>query len=314
MRTPLSRRGALSACAAVVALTIAGSGSAKGSESTAITVGYGSVWIGNGNGSVAQVAESTNRVVRRVEVGGFVSSLATSFGSLWVMTDRGVVRVDPRTGKARTASVAFASGGGRVVASGGALWLTSGAGDRLARFDPRTMRVKDVPELPGRITWIGESGGRLWVVYAPGSGPMRGPRGTRYLTEILKTPVRPTRWRIRLSCDAAAAVVGTGLLVADACGSLARFTLLTHKRTATVAGIPATALTAHAGYVWQGGNGVDRVHPRTLKMRRMNAIKGVTAFGRSADSLWALVPARGLLVRLDHRSGRALAEVRLSPG
>jgi hypothetical protein len=105
--------------AVLVALGVdAGSADAKGSGPTSITVRYGSVWIGMGNGDVLALPTSLDRVRRPIIGGmiGYVNDLRAGYGSVWIL--RGALtRLDPATGATRdVAGTASATVGLRTTA------------------------------------------------------------------------------------------------------------------------------------------------------------------------------------------------------
>jgi hypothetical protein len=177
------------------------------------------------------------------------------------------------------------------------------------------MTIEPVEGLTGRVTWIGESGQRLWVVFARGRGPLQGPHGQRYLTEIRTNAATLSAWRIKLSCDASAAVAGDTLFLADGCDSLRRFSLHTRIETAAVKRVrPTAASIGYAGYLMIAANGITRVRPRAIAVRTVSSLEGVTAFAAGGRSLWALAPTHGTVIRLDPRTGKTTARVSLRTG
>src|SRR5918992_5508790 len=72
---------------------------AKGEGPVALAAGYGSLWIGLGNGDVLRVDPRTRRVTRVFDYDGccgFVHGLAAAYGSIWLADGLFVTRLDPR--------------------------------------------------------------------------------------------------------------------------------------------------------------------------------------------------------------------------
>jgi YVTN family beta-propeller protein len=152
--------------------------SAKNTLGTPIPVGAGpcaslvvaftSVWVPLcGNRQIARVdhKEATVTATLTLAVASADGQLATSVGSVWVLTDRkGVLtRLDPDT-NAAVAEIYVPGGATAVVASEAVLWITSEAGNRLTRVSAHTNEIVEsieVGQKPGRIA-VGEGG--VWTL------------------------------------------------------------------------------------------------------------------------------------------------------
>ena len=81
----------------------------KGSGPSALAVGFGTAWVGMGDGRLLPVDAESRRVGRPMWLGGgrraegfSVKDIAVGFGSVWVTTGQAVLwKVDPRTHEVR---------------------------------------------------------------------------------------------------------------------------------------------------------------------------------------------------------------------
>lgn len=60
---------------------------AVGGHPLDVAVGEGSVWVANGNGTVARIDPALGRVVERIRVGGSLGGIAVGEGAVWVAVD-----------------------------------------------------------------------------------------------------------------------------------------------------------------------------------------------------------------------------------
>ena len=137
-----------------------------------ITVGGGSVWVGNlEDKSLTRIDPVSRRVVDTVSLDATPTGVAFVAGSVWVahgLTGQ-LSRIDPQLGGVRTfedvARTGLRSSLGSVAAGTGAVWAVYGDAT-FARLDPRSERVEQT--FAGiRPTAVVEGGGWVWVV---GSG------------------------------------------------------------------------------------------------------------------------------------------------
>jgi virginiamycin B lyase len=133
-----------------------------------IVVAFNSVWVPTcGDHVIARVDAKAKKVsaTLTMEVAQPEGRIASSVGSLWILTDRkGVLsRVDPDTNA--TVAEIYVAGGATAVADGdAALWVTSEQGNRLTRVNPHTNEIAESVEVgpkPGRLA-IGEGG--VWTL------------------------------------------------------------------------------------------------------------------------------------------------------
>jgi len=142
MRGTQHRGGGSRACLLLFMLLVvfaAGTGgaAAKGRGQTSLAAGYGSVWIGMGNGDVLALPPSLAGVKRALAGGPltFVHGLTARYGALWVLRDQ-VTRLDPVRGVGR--DVPETTTGSGIAAGAGAIW---GHRRRLERDPPDRPRA-----------------------------------------------------------------------------------------------------------------------------------------------------------------------------
>jgi hypothetical protein len=113
-----------------------------------LATGDGSVWLAQER-SIVRFDERSGRThtlrTGPLRLGGFQHDIAVGDGALWtlrVATDSGVSWLERRdlgtgrlTGRARVPPVADA-----IAVTATAVWVATGAGDQVTRFDPRTLR------------------------------------------------------------------------------------------------------------------------------------------------------------------------------
>jgi streptogramin lyase len=275
-----------------------------------LAVGYGSVWVGYGDGRIVRVDPESRRLstVVRPLITGFVASMATGFGSVWAVRHDGtLVRLDGRTGRVRASILGR---WGDIAVGAGYVWVTSG--ERvLVRIDPRTNTVTGRRRVPGRL-WGDLAAGRrrVWFQTIPSLGPATGPAGPRMVWRLHPRTLALSRV-MRMSCDARFAVAGV-LWALDTCAG----TVQRPGRPPVEVARGGNDLTIGAGALWIAeGLTVHRVDTG----RRVVAAR-IPADGESIrtsrDAIWLLDMGDGVvgwLRRIDPRTNRIAGRpIRLS--
>jgi hypothetical protein len=108
------------------------------------TFGLGFGWAStpktDDTSTVETVDLVTRSVVARVDVPGPVRSMATGDGSLWTVTEAGVLaRVDPNLQHVKVWQTS-ATAAGALVPEAGYVWICDCDHGRIVQFDPRTGR------------------------------------------------------------------------------------------------------------------------------------------------------------------------------
>jgi streptogramin lyase len=299
---------------AVVALALGtGDGAAKGEGPTSIAAGFGSVWIGMGNGDVLRFDAATGRQQARLRSApaGFVHALTVSYGAVWVVRD-GVTRIDPR----RDVAVDIrgtASGAAFAIAAGaGSVWVADDRANEILRIAPRRATLIARVRVPGRAWGVAAGRENVIVVSVPTGGPVSGPDGPRLLSRLNPKTNELSPPLARLICDAGVTVALQAVWTLDACnGVLARRDphTLEVRRERAMRVLSQTPVFAF-GTLWLARRGGTlRVDPTTLRVRAVIPARSV-ALAAGAGFVWAFdaggVRRRPALRRIDPRTNRVI--------
>jgi DNA-binding SARP family transcriptional activator/streptogramin lyase len=263
-----------------------------------------------GNSVVAIDADSTE-VIGEVPVGGRPQGVTLGEGSLWVgnADDRTVVRIDPRT-RVVEETIGLGVPPSALTVGGGSVWVVSQAANVVVQVDPTLNEVVatlDLPEdaldLPCCPHQIAFARGAVWVSYW--SRLVRIDPATR---KVVRTPLRYVRW-IASTDRTLWAIVG---IEADRVQRLAprgdAIRLGPERASGGLQGIAATELSVWV-LSWRGT--LSRIEVETARLD-IKTVLGPTLHSIAAtrDSLW-LAGGRGELVRLDPVTGRRLQKLLL---
>ncbi len=117
-------------------------------------------------GTLVRIDASTNEVSGTFDLGTY-PSVAMDDGTIWAMTDGGLVQIDPATGQPNGAPATVPCAGDALAVGAGGVWCFGAAADRaLMRFNPQTGQV-DValkPEEGTGGTALATSPSSVWVV------------------------------------------------------------------------------------------------------------------------------------------------------
>jgi class 3 adenylate cyclase/streptogramin lyase len=148
-----------------------------GSEIENGTFGLGFGWAStpktDDTSTIEKVDLVSGRVVARVDVPGPVRSMATGNGSLWTVTEGGVLaRVDPTRVQDIKVWHTSATAAGALVPEAGYVWICDCDHGRIVQFDPRTGRERRVLDLPEHGLIVGVAApttDTVWVLDPQGS-------------------------------------------------------------------------------------------------------------------------------------------------
>lgn len=202
----------------------AGDGVAKGEGPTSIAAGFGSLWIGMGNGDVLRFDAESGREQARVKGGptGFVHGLALAHDAVWVVRDR-VTRVDPRYNATRDVPNTESATAFGIAAGAGAVWIADDGANEILRIDPDRARLTARVRVPGRAWGVVAGPRTVIVVSVPTHGPVTGPEGTRVLYRLDPKTNELSAPLARVRCDVGVAVGSQAVWTLNACtGVLAR--------------------------------------------------------------------------------------------
>jgi streptogramin lyase len=288
---------------------------AKGDGPTTIAAGYGSVWVGTGNGTLvradARLRQITHRLLRESPAQyGFIHGLAVGFGSVWVAQGwyDTLKRVDPRTNRTVDIRPRGAWTATLVAAGAGAIWVGDFNRDAVFRVEPRTNRVSARIPVPGRLWALVAGPAGVWIVAAAGDRVTPATRREVRLLDARTNRIGPPLLTSR--CDFALAVGSRRLWVSDLC---ARTVTAVGDRIgrAVRVGEASVGLVVGAGAVWvlsQADRTVSRLDPRTGRIVATIPVRG-TWLAAGAGAVWVLDlgDGRGGWVRrIDPRTNRAV--------
>jgi streptogramin lyase len=134
---------------------------------SSIASGQGEVWAASDmTGAAYQIDEATEKVVGRVDSGGY-PNLAFGSGAAWVTDSSGeLIEIDPSTSsilstthfsEGAPAPISYAP-----VATGDSVWVISNEG-KIFRIDPNTQRVV-TQSAPSGLVGLDAANGSLWLV------------------------------------------------------------------------------------------------------------------------------------------------------
>jgi hypothetical protein len=257
----------------------------KTEDYSSIAIGDGSVWVTADGGTVYRIDPSTNRVVARIHVGGYVQGIAVGAGRVWVTRPsqgRGdVVRIDPRTDDVAGAPIRVGRGPGQVVYGLHRVWVQNTSPASVMRIDPAPARVTTVvgtrPVAYGSfvVGAIAIGCGSLWTA-ANGSLTRRDPRTGQVQASI----------RIPRAQDIAIGAGEVWVLAAPRSRSPTLFYPIKHTAA-----------------LWQVDPGSNRISAQPIRLHAQEPI----ALIASHRSVWAADYTTAIVMRfrLDHRSSRA---------
>jgi DNA-binding SARP family transcriptional activator/streptogramin lyase len=119
------------------------------------------------NGALWRVAPAPRR--RTFSLGlGCCGPLAIGGGSVWVVDDQGLVRIDARSGQ-QTATVALPFRPARVAVGLGGVWVTNARGSSVWRIDPNRNAVAGTISVGPQPSGIALGAGSVWIASADGT-------------------------------------------------------------------------------------------------------------------------------------------------
>ena len=299
--------------AAVVLAAGAGDVAAKGEGPTSFAAGFGSVWVGMGNGDVLRFDAQTGRRQARLRSGpsGFVHALAVGYGALWVVRDR-VARIDPGHRlileiPGTESGTAFA-----IAVGAGSVWVADDGANEILRIAPKRAKLIARVDVPGRAWGVAAGRESVIVMSVPTNGPVSGPVGPRLLRRLNTKTNELSRPLARLTCDAGVAVTSRAVWTLDACtGVLARRDprTLEVRRERAMHVLSQTPVFAFGSFWLARRGGTLRVDPTTLRVRAVIPARSV-AVAVGAGFVWAFDAGRPqrrpALRRIDPRTNRVI--------
>jgi hypothetical protein len=131
----------------------------------------GSVWRIGPTGRVDAKIPDASSAEPSARFGGRSVGLGAGFGSVWSLTDQGLVRIDPTSNKV-SGRLQIRSPYALAVGEG-AVWIVYGRGQvRLLRVDASTMRAEPFASLGTSVNALGVGDGYVWLVLLSEGGGM----------------------------------------------------------------------------------------------------------------------------------------------
>lgn len=276
----------------VLLATVAGDGAAKGEGPTSIAAGFGSLWVGMGNGEVLRFDAESGRLRGRLKSGptGFVHGLAVGYGAVWVLRDR-VTRVDPRHNVARDIPRTGSTTAFGIAAPGaGSVWVADDGSDEILRIDPERGKLIARIRVPGRAWGVAAGPRNVVVVSVPTEGPVSGPQGVRFLRRIDPKTNEVSTPLARTTCDVGVTVGLQAVWTMNACtGNLARRDShsLKVRRQRAMKMLSQTPVLGFGSLWLARRGGTLRVDPMTLRVLAEIPVRSV-AVGVGAGYVWGL--------------------------
>lgn len=295
----------------------AGDGAArsdKGVGPTSLAAGYGSVWIGMGNGDVIRVDGRSGREQARLRVTttSFVHGIAAAYGAVWALRG-GLTRIDPRRNKSRGVRDGSPTAFTLRVGSG-SLWIADDGSNEILRIDPIRERLAARVGVPGRAWGVAAGPKDVVVLSVPGRGPVTGPDGTRFLYRLDPATDRLSPPLARVGCDVGLAVGADAVWSFDSCtGVLARrdsrtLRVVKQVKTGVLSQKPALGFRS----VWLASRGgVLRIDPVTLvTVARIPARSLTLAVG--GGFVWALDGLHRTVRKIDPGTNRVVGRIEIA--
>jgi hypothetical protein len=269
----------------------AGDGSAKGEGPTSIAAGFGSLWVGMGNGDVLRFNSESGRLEARLKGGPmqFVHSLAAGYGAVWVVRDR-VTRVDPRHSALRDIPGTASATAFGIAAGAGSIWVADDGSNEILRIGPVPARLLARIRFPGRAWGVAAGPRNVVVVTVPTQGPVSGPQGVRFLRRLDPKTNEVSAPLARTTCDVGMTVGLQAVWTMNACtGNLARRDphSLKVRRQRAINALSQTPVLGFGSLWLARRGGTLRVDPTTLRVLAEIPVRSV-AVAVGAGYVWGL--------------------------
>ncbi|HYI44963.1 MAG TPA: hypothetical protein VE174_05800 [Actinomycetota bacterium] len=137
------------------------------SDAISISVGEGAVWAVVGEKSLVRIEPSTfaTDVIEQVEQ---PVDVAARDGAIWVVEQRGVMKLDPATSEVLGEPITVPAGQADISAGLGAVWIADKQDDRLIRIDAATSAGLKIFEIEGRYLDLAVTEDAAWVLSSAG--------------------------------------------------------------------------------------------------------------------------------------------------
>ena len=285
----------------------------KGDGPTSIAAGFGSVWIGLGNGHVVRIDAGSGREQARLRAHptAFVHGIVAAYGAVWAVRSS-VVRIDPRANVVREVGRVGSATLFNIQAGAGALWLPDDGANEIIRVDPKSAALVARIRVPGRAfgVWAGRSD--VLVLTVPGKGPVTGPAGSWPIRRLDPRTNRLSRPLVRLRCHPGLTIGRAAVWTVDECrGLLVRRDPRTLRPTGLLS-LPRRWSVPVLGFgsLWiAGGRRLYRIDPESLRVHASIKLR-CSAAAVGAHALWVLDSGdgtHGAVTKIDPRTNRIVS-------
>jgi YVTN family beta-propeller protein len=205
--------------------------------------------------------------------------------------------------------IAIGAGACALARAGGAVWVTALQEETVVRIDPRTRAAGVSVPVEGHPCWLVGDERSVWV--APSEA-----------ATVLELDARTGKERGRVEigdglADPKLALAGDSVwATVTPSGEVVRIDRATRRLTARVpTGRDPRSVIAGGGLIWVANEGsgtivgIDPARARVVKRFRLPRVTMLVGFARG--SVWAAQGSRRRVTRLDARTGRHLATIRV---
>lgn len=235
-----------------------------GGAATAVAVGEGAVWVGDGaQNIVARIDPDTNRVVSRIRVYDSPGSIVVGEGAVWVATKGALLKIDPVTNDV-TNQLRLPALPTGVAAGFGMVWVTVAQAEGLLKITTEGSVIVDssraAPPGFGPNLGVTVALGALWT---SGTGPFSGrvARGPSAWVERVDPQTLEGSSAASIAYRATDFAVGEGAVwLVGPNGAASRIDLADPKSPAGFS-VPkgSSELAVGGGYVWVANPSTGRV-------------------------------------------------------
>jgi DNA-binding SARP family transcriptional activator/DNA-binding beta-propeller fold protein YncE len=261
--------------------------------------------------SVAIVDPESSRVVGAVRVGRRPVAVDVGHGSVWVANadDATVSRIEPQE-RVVTRTIGIGAPAIDLAVGPGAVWVATGSDGTVARIDPDAEAVVETIVLrgPNELVWnttygVAASPGALWVAAGPHHLVRVDPE-TNEIEAALDIGQVPVGVAVGGDTAWVATLAGRALRIEPRTNAITAETPIAYP-VAVAADDEAVWVADMRGHLW-------RIDPDTAAVVYTTPIAtGRLGIAAGQQALWVADNAEGQALRIDPRTGRIDAEVRL---
>jgi ABC-type transport system substrate-binding protein len=245
----------------------------------AITSSGNSVWVAQDTGpEIEELDADSGKIVRHVTIQGGQAENAVAYGagSLWIASGKGMIRLDPTSGRILHRFPIAGISSLRIVYADGAVWAARQGNGEVVKIDPVVNLIVHQNLLHGWVSDLAVGGGSVWVSIVPGS-VYRLSEDALGVQQTLAAGPDPEQISFG----------GGGLWVSDpTAGTVSRLAQISGARE-TLSGRGADPVTAayHDGLVWVAASPALPVLP-PVAGQQLDIVAGSVPFDPAHNSLF----------------------------